>query len=154
MASHKSYSITLNNNKTEKEALEFLLSRQCGFVLPDKKGRKEILQLLNLSSSFARTFDLLWLPGIAKAKDHIEVKSLNQITLVEVKSTKKKLTRFPAGFFFGATQNEFNLAERLGGKFRFCFVCLHPDIRSYSLLTLEELNARIKTKRIQYQINL
>ena len=154
MASHKSYSITLSNNKTEKEALDFLLSRKCGFVRPDKKGRKEILHLLRLPASFARTFDLLWLPGAAKAGDHVDIRNLNQFTLVEVKSTKKKLPKHPAGFFFGATKNEFDLAKRLGNKFRFCFVCLHPNIRKYSLMTLGELNRKIKTKRVQYQINL
>lgn len=67
---------------------------------------------------------------------------------------KKKLVNNPRGFFFGATENEFNLAKKFEAKFRFCFVSLHPESRSYKLLTLSELNSIIKTKRVQYQINL
>ena len=52
------------------------------------------------------------------------------------------------------TENEFNLADKLGKQFRFCFVSLHSESKCHVLLTSEELALRIRTKRLQYQINL
>lgn len=79
---------------------------------------------------------------------------MEEIELIEVKSTKKLLRRVPYGFFFGATANEFELAERLEGRFKFCFVCLHPAAFGVSYLSLAELLPLIRTKRVQYQVNL
>lgn len=79
---------------------------------------------------------------------------LEDIILVELKTTKKYLPENPKGFFFGATENEFNFGKILGPRFRFCFVSLNEKGSSYAFLTLEELEERIKNRRIQYQINL
>ena len=38
---------------------------------------------------------------------------LDEIFLVELKTTRKYLPKNPKGFFFGATQNEFDFGERL-----------------------------------------
>lgn len=81
-------------------------------------------------------------------------KNIDDITLIELKTTKKKLINLPSGFFFGATESEFALATQLGNQYKFCFISLHIESSNYVLLTLEELNKIIKTKRIQYQINL
>lgn len=78
----------------------------------------------------------------------------NNICLIELKTTKKKLIDNPKGFFFGATKNEFDLAKELGIYYRFCFVSLHNESKGYCVLTLDEVENLIKTKRIQYQINL
>jgi hypothetical protein len=63
-----------------------------------------------------------------------------------------------AGFFFGATQREYDLAAKLGDKFRFAVVVLNSN-NIYNkpfavLLTLQELEIRTRAKRIQYQVNL
>ena len=42
----------------------------------------------------------------------------------------------------------------LGDRFRFCFVSMNEKGSSFFLQTIDELEARIKNKRIQYQINL
>ena len=76
------------------------------------------------------------------------------MTLIELKTTQKCLPECPKGFFFGATENEFELARQLGDQYRFCFVCLHPDSPGFSLVSEAELQALIRTKRTQYQINL
>ena len=72
---------------------------------------------------------------------------------MELKTTKKKLPNNLNGFFFGATENEFNLAKLLGNQYLFCFVCLHSESMSYKFMRLYEMEEMIKTKRIQYQIN-
>ena len=79
---------------------------------------------------------------------------LEGIELLEIKATKKKLPNLPYGFFFGATKNEFDLGELLGDRYRFCLVCLHPDTLGFVTLTPSELDPLVRSKRIQYQINL
>jgi len=154
MAGKQSYTITIDNNITEKEGINFLLNSDMNFINPDKESRKILMEILNIDSKYKRAFDLILIPGHTNLETVISLKDSDDIILVELKTTKKKLENNPRGFFFGATQNEFDLAEQLGDNFKFCFVSLHPESKSYKLLTLGELNSIIKTKRIQYQINL
>jgi hypothetical protein len=76
-----------------------------------------------------------------------------------MKTTKKPIKDASlAGFFFGATQREYDLAAKLGDRFRFAFVVLN-SANIYGkpfgvLLTLSELEERTRSKRIQYQVNL
>ncbi len=154
MASKQSYKITLNNNITEKEAIDYVMNEDKNLCNPSKESRIELLDVFNLPKSFSRAFDLIHTPQKAHGKNIINLDSKEDITFIELKTTKKALPNIPRGFFFGATENEFNLAEILGKQFLFCFVSLHPDTRSYSYKSLSELDSLIKTKRIQYQINL
>ena len=155
MASKSSYTITLSNNISEKEALDYLLESDERFLLPDKAGRKQILAILNLDRSFSRAFDLVMIKGKTRTTSTaLEITNPADITLIELKTTKKKLPECPKGFFFGATENELKLAKKLGNQYTFCFVCLHPETKKYVLITLQELEKLIKTKRTQFQINL
>ena len=157
MAHAHSYLITLSNNKTEKEAFNLLLQEREDLLIPDSKGKKRILEALAIEKRFQRTFDLVSIAGHRRGEAQVELLDPTTITLFEIKSTKELLPNFPRGFFFGATENEFDLAKRLGEQFRFCFVALHPQqptdkrIAYFSLLQLEQL---IRTKRIQFQVNL
>jgi hypothetical protein len=151
-----SFTITLSNNRTEKEGIEYLKAHETGFFYVDSPTRKHILDLLGYSRKFARAFDMVYIPrfvGQILTEELIKAK-LDEIILVELKVTKKYLPENPKGFFFGATQNEFEFGEMLGEKFRFCFVSLHENGSSCALLSIAELEAIIRTRRIQYQINL
>ena len=154
MANNHSYTITLDNNKSEKEALTFLIESDINFLNPDKESRKIIMELLGIEKKFSRAFDLILIPGHTNLDQVIKLKKVEDIVLIELKTTKKKLVNLPTGFFFGATESEFSLAKQLGKQYKFCFVSLHNESKSFVLLTLEELNKVIKNKRIQYQINL
>lgn len=154
MASKKSYKITLSNNVSEKEALQFLIDSDKNFINPDKESRKVIMEMMNIDKRFSRAFDMILIPGHTNLEEVIHLQETDHITLIELKTTKKKLENNPKGFFFGATKNEFDLANSLGDQYKFCFVSLHPKSLSYKILSLPELEKIIKTKRIQYQINL
>lgn len=152
-----SYLITLSNNKTEKEALNLLLAERNDLLIPDAKGRLEILKALGIDKRFRRTFDVVRIEGHVKGESKVELLDPSTITLFEIKSTKKLLPDFPRGFFFGATKNEFDLARRLGRQFQFCFVSLHPDqsaSKRIAYLNLAQLEPLMRTKRTQFQINL
>jgi len=152
----QSFTITRRNNATEKEGIQYLESLNEGFFFVDKDERKRILELLEQPKNFSRSFDMVLIPRLAGAEltlGAIET-HIGELTLIELKCTRAFLPQNPKGFFFGATQNEFDFGERLGDKFRFCFVCLNPESLSHATLTVPELEAITRTRRIQYQINL
>lgn len=152
----QSFTITLANNRTEKAGIEYLMANATGFFYVDNATRKRILELLEMPSKYVRAFDMVFIPrfeGQTLTEQFIET-HIGEIILIELKVTKKYLPENPKGFFFGATQNEFDFGSLLGDKFRFCFVSLHERGSSHVLLTIAELEAIIRNRRIQYQINL
>jgi len=153
MAGPQSYVITRSNNTTEKEGLAYLLEQDSDFILLDTESRKFLMDMFDINHTFSRAFDLVYIKN-SGSSTVITVDDKDSIIFVELKTTKKYLPNNPRGFFFGATKNEFDLAEKLGDKYQFCFISLHKDSLSYNLLTTTELNNLVKTKRIQYQINL
>lgn len=152
--SEHSYLITLSNNRTERAAIDYLLGLDSRYRTLDAASRRAVLESLGIDRSFSRAFDLVLLPEDLRDSSEMSITEIRELTLVELKTTKKRLPDLPRGFFFGATENEFELARQLGDRFRFCFVCLHPETRGSCLLTLSELETLIRTRRIQYQINL
>jgi hypothetical protein len=156
MSRKHSFVLTLSNNVTEKEGVNYLIENSTGFFKIDLITKKELLDLLKIEHRFLQAFDLIYVPEmVGKIIDSEFVQTyLEDIILVELKTTKKYLPENPKGFFFGATENEFNFGKLLGSRFRFCFVSINEKGSSFVFLTLGELEERIKNRRIQYQINL
>jgi hypothetical protein len=140
----------VQNKKTEKLGLLYLQSKETGIVLPNLQERKHLLKLIGVSDKFKRTFDAV----------KLKVASIDAVTngadfeLIEVKVTDKHLPSFPAGFFFGMTENEEMLLKVLEPNFKLCLVSLAPPEPSHRLLTYTDLQQLFRNKRIQYQINL
>lgn len=156
MSRKHSFTLTLSNNVTEKEGINYLLDNYTGFFKIDLAMKKALLDLLEIEHCFLQAFDLIYIPamiGKMISSNSLQI-HLEDIILVELKTTKKYLPENPKGFFFGATENEFQFGELLGDKFRFCFVSLNEKGSSFVLQTIQELEQRIRNKRIQYQINL
>jgi hypothetical protein len=159
MSRSASYGKTKRNNKSEDLALKVLLKASSAFQRPDSKTRNRILELLGLAGEFSnRVFDLIQsdtpIPPLhpENVAEHID-----SLRLVEVKATKKPIADENLHrFFFGATDNEYRLARHLEDRYKFAFVVLLPkDGRPpfFVLLTLQEVEERTKTKRVQYQVN-
>lgn len=156
MSREHSFKLTLSNNVTEKQGINYLIDEQTGFFKIDKTMKKELLDKVNLPYTYLQSFDMVYIPklrGVKFEEEYIET-YLDEILFIELKTTKKYLPENPKGFFFGATENEFNFGKLLGDRFRFCFVCLNEKSPSYAMLTIEELEKIIRNKRIQFQINL
>lgn len=156
MSRKHSFKLTLSNNVTEKQGINYLIEEQTGFFKIDKLMKKELLDRVNIPHNYLQSFDMIYIPklkGIIFEQDYIET-HLDEIIFVELKTTKKYLPDNPKGFFFGATENEFNFGKLIGDRFRFCFVCLNEKSPSYVMLKIPELEKIIRNKRIQFQINL
>ena len=159
MSREASYGKTKLNNVKEDSALSVLLNADATFQRPDAKARKKILELLGLGDYSSRAFDLIQtkVPLLPINAQNV-AEHLDEISLVEVKATKAAIEDDNLhGFFFGATDNEYRLAAKLGDRYRFGFVVLSPKGSGppfYVLLTLNQVEARTRTKRVQYQVNL
>ena len=71
---------------------------------------------------------------------------LEQIVLAEMKTAKSLIKDAGlSGSFFGVNQREYNLAAKLGDRFRFAFTVN---------LTLQALEHRVRFNRVQSQFNL
>jgi len=151
------------NRIVEKAGLQDVLLKDKRFQAPTAATKKAILGALGLADNKlfgARSFDAVMLPQPTEPINASNLsRHLAQLLLVEMKSTEKPIKDASlAGFFFGATQREYDLAAKLGDKFRFAFVVLN-SANAYGkpfavLLTLKELEQRTRNKRIQYQVNL
>ena len=151
------------NRVVEKAGLQDVLLKDPRFQAPTTETKKAILKALGLGDTKLygpQSFDAIMLPQATELINKTTLpRYLEQIVLVEMKTTKKPIKDAAlAGFFFGATQREYDLAAKLGDKFRFAFVVLN-SANAYGkpfavLLTLSELEHRTRAKRIQYQVNL
>jgi hypothetical protein len=152
------------NRVVEKAGLQDVLLKDLRFQAPTTETKKAILKGLGLGDTKLygpQSFDAIMLPQPTEPMvDEATLPLyLDQIILVEMKTTKKPIKDAGlAGFFFGATQREYDLAAKLGDRFRFAFVVLN-SANIYGkpfavLLTLSELEHRTRAKRIQYQVNL
>lgn len=156
MSREASYGKTKLNNVREDKALNVLLTSNAAFQRPDSATRKRILELLGASEFSARAFDLIQtdVPAPPITVDNV-AEHIDAVRLIEVKATKARIVDENLhGFFFGATDNEYRLAERLGDRYKFAFVVMAPDKAPFFvLLSLNEVNERTSSKRIQYQVN-
>jgi hypothetical protein len=157
------YGKSKRNRVVEKAGLHDVLLKDLRFQAPTTETKKAILKGLGLGDTKLygpQSFDAIMLPQPTEPIDVSTLpRYLDQIILVEMKTTKKPIKDAGlAGFFFGATQREYDLAAKLGDRFRFAFVVLN-SANIYGkpfavLLTLSELEHRTRAKRIQYQVNL
>lgn len=144
---------------TETDGLSVLLQdkRMQAVDLPTKK---RILELFMVSGAFKpQSFDAVMTSNPAPPLNLSNIEEhFPQLTLVEMKTTRAPIKNVALNnFFFGATDNEFQMAKALKDRYVFAFVVIN-DANDYGrpffvLLTLEQLHARTRTSRVQYQMN-
>jgi len=150
---------SLSNKGTENSALALLLTDR-RFQGVDLITKRRILELIDIPGAFGtRTFDavLTASPVEPLNPENVE-KHFANLRLVEMKSTKKPIRNASlSGFFFGATEREYAMAAALGKRYLFAFVVLNSTNdygRHFAvLLSLEEVVARTRSKRTQFQVN-
>jgi hypothetical protein len=147
------------NKKTEKDGASLLL-RDPRFQLVDLVTKLRILELIGITGAFGtKTFDLVMTTTPAPP---ITLENVDEyfptLTLVEMKTTKKAIVdQSLRGYFFGATEREYAMAEALGSRYCFAFVVLN-QANTFGkpfavLLTLADVQQRTKQRRLQYQVN-
>lgn len=147
------------NLTTENDAFAVVISDP-HYQVPDKKIKTTILEHFAIKGLHTiRTFDLVRTNSSAPPLNDQNVGDfLAEIRLCEIKSTKAPIKNAALnGFFFGATETEYNLARALGAHYLFVFVVLNSenDYRRpfFVPLTLAQVENRTRARRIQYQVN-
>jgi len=148
-----------SNRRVENSGLALLLEDP-RFQAVDIATKRLIIERLPVKGDFGlQTFDAVMTPSPTEALtiDNID-EHFSSLRLVEMKTTKKAIKDENLnGFFFGATEREYAMAQALGNKFVFAFVVLNSEnVHNqpfFILLTLEEVERRTRAKRVQYQVN-
>jgi hypothetical protein len=148
-----------SNKRVEKLGVSLLL-RDPRFQLIDLPTKRRILERIGTTASFGhQTFDLVMTPTPAPpiTIDNVD-EHFPDLTLVEMKTTKGAVAdQALPGFFFGATEREYAMAKALGDQYCFAFVVLNENNvfgQPFAvLLTLDEVLARTRQQRVQYQVN-
>ena len=86
MSRKHSFILTLSNNVTEKEGVNYLIANHTGFFKVDLTMKKELLNLLKIDHKFLQDFDLIYTPdmlGKIITVDFLQT-SLEDIILVEL----------------------------------------------------------------------
>ncbi len=147
------------NARTERRAHDVvLLDRR--FQKPSGRTKQRVLELLGVSGNFTHhSFDLVMTDEPVETLDVTTLnRHVDQLTVVEVKSTAKPIrNKALNGFFFGSSETQYVLSEALGDRVRWAFVVLN-ELNDYgkpffTLLTFDEVRQRTRTKRVQFQVN-
>jgi hypothetical protein len=87
MSRQHSFKLTLSNNVTEKQGINYLIEEQTGFFKLDKDTKKELLDRVNIPHRFLQSFDMVYIPkmkGIEFEKGYIET-HLDEILFIELR---------------------------------------------------------------------
>jgi hypothetical protein len=143
----------------QKEGLGLLLTDP-RFQVVDLLTKRRILELIGRPGAFGtQSFDAVMTPEPAAP---ITLDSVDPVfptlRLIEMKTTRKPIqNEWLNGFFFGATEREYEMARTLGKRYLFAFVVLSSANvyeRPFAvLLTLDEVERRTRKRRVQYQVN-
>jgi hypothetical protein len=150
---------SLRNKGTENAGLALLL-QDPRIHTADLLTKRRILELIGGTEGMfgIQTFDAVMTeePVDGVGLDNIE-EVFPQLTLLEMKTTRKRIRNSDlSGFFFGATEREYQMASTLGDRYLFAFVVLNSD-NDYGtpfavLLDLEEVEERTRSRRTQFQV--
>lgn len=147
------------NARTERRAHDFvLLDRR--FQKPNTATKRKILELLEAEGNFTHhSFDLVMTSRPVEELTPANVgRYIDEITVVEVKSTRKAIANKALnGFFFGSSETQYVLAEELGDRCKWVFVVLNDDNDYgkpfFTVLNFDEVRERTRNKRVQFQVN-
>ncbi|HEU4527678.1 MAG TPA: hypothetical protein VFT80_07110 [Actinomycetota bacterium] len=150
---------SLSNKGTEREGIGLLLTDP-RFQDIDLLTKRRVLELIGKPGAFGtQTFDAVMTP---RPMEPITLTNIDdvfaELRLIEMKTTRKPIQNESLhGFFFGATEREYDMARTLGSRYLFAFIVLN-DANEYGrpfavLLTLDEVERRTQKRRVQYQVN-
>lgn len=136
----------LSGSATAKRALSILVSKSGGFVVPTPTQRRNLVVAFakNDMIIYGRAFDCVRLSGEVNldSVDDIET-NLERITVIEIKSTRKRLPVDFAGHFFSLSGAEMLVAQSLKHRFKFAFVNINTE--SHIELSIAEIFGRARS---------
>jgi hypothetical protein len=147
------------NHALERSARDFILLH-ARFQRPTSAVKRRILEELGFAGAFtAASFDLIMTTQPQPRLQLAEIPAaLDQITLIEMKTTAKPVQNVSlAGYFFGTSETQYNLADMAGSRLRWAFVVMNAENDYgrpfFTLLTTDEVRESTRNRRVQFQVN-
>ena len=134
-----------SGQKTAKAAAAILVAKNAGFIIPTGRQRQNLLVAFAKRGKvvYGKAFDVVKLSGAVDLDDLAQVeRHLEQVTVFEIKSSRKKLRSDFSGYFFALTAAEVLVAQSL--KKQFGFVLVNTRTREHLEMSLSEIFARAK----------
>ena len=134
-----------SGQKTAKAAAAILVAKKAGFIIPTGRQRQNLLVAFAKRGKvvYGKAFDVVKLSGSVDLDDLAQVeKHLEQVTVFEIKSSRKKLRSDFSGYFFALTAAEVLVAQSL--KKQFGFVLVNTGTGEHLEMSLSEIFARAK----------
>ena len=134
-----------SGQKTAKAAAAILVAKKAGFIIPTARQRQNLLVAFAKRGKvvYGKAFDVVKLSGSVDLDDLAQVeRHLEQVTVFEIKSSRKKLRSDFSGYFFALTAAEVLVAQSL--KKRFGFVLVNTGTREHLEMILSEIFVRAK----------
>ena len=113
------------NQSTARRAATMLVATNTGFIIPTAIQKQNLLVAFAKKNMviYGKAFDIVRLSGKVNLDDLADVeRSLDKVTIFEIKSTKKRLQADFGKHFFSLTAAEMLVAQSLKKNFRFVFV--------------------------------
>jgi hypothetical protein len=130
---------------TAKKAVAILVAKNVGFCNPTAKQRQNLLVAFAKKGKvvYGRAFDVIRTSAPIDLDNPAAVEeALDDITVFEIKSSRKKLRPDFAGFFFALTGAEVLVAQSLRKQFK--FVLVNTGSGDHLEITLSEIFSRAK----------
>jgi hypothetical protein len=134
-----------SGQQTAKKAAAILVSKNLGFFVPSASQKQNLLMAFAKKGKvvYGKAFDIVKLSGPVALDDLSDLeKALANVTILELKSTKKTLRPDFSRFFFALTAGEVLVAQSLKSQFRFVFV--NTVTGDHLEMNLQEIFARAK----------
>ena len=114
-----------SGQETARKAAAMLVEKHCGYVIPNARQKQNLVIAFAKRGNviYGKAFDIVntSAPILLDDLNSLE-QNLDQITLYEIKSTKKRLPRDFSKFFFSLTAAEVLVAQSLRTQFKFILV--------------------------------
>jgi hypothetical protein len=134
-----------SGQQTAKKAAAILVSKNLGFFVPSARQKQNLLMAFAKKGKvvYGKAFDIVKLSGPVALDDLSDLEeTLEHVTILEIKSTKKTLNPDFSKFFFALTAGEVLVAQSLKKQFRFVFV--NTATGEHLEMNLQEIFARAR----------
>jgi hypothetical protein len=131
--------------KTASKAAAILVAKNVGFIVPNARQKQNLLVAFAKKGKvvYGRAFDIVKLSAPIDMNDLADVeRNLFNVTVFEIKSTRKKVGPDFAKYFFSLTAAEVLVAQSLKKQFK--FVLVDTTTLEHYELTLAEIFSRAK----------
>src|SRR5438874_13107706 len=114
-----------SGQSTAKKAAALLVAKNLGYSIPTARQRQNLLVAFAKKGKvvYGRAFDIVKLSTSVDLDSLAEIeRQLSHITVLEIKSSRRKLGSDFGGFFFSLTGAEVLVAQSLRKQFKFVLV--------------------------------